>query len=87
MSDLIMGTSDFTVYNDHFENITNEYIDKVSYSKKSVNKDNDLKHLSCGFTRIVIETDEDNPMAIAVIEDENIEVIKGYRVRLRPKYD
>lgn len=40
-----------------------------------------------GWTKIVIETDEDNPVTIATITEEKKEVAAGYRVRLTPKYD
>lgn len=38
-------------------------------------------------TKIVVETDEANPVTIARISDEDIEVADGYRVRLTPIYD
>ena len=34
---------------------------------------------------IVIETDEENPVIIAELTQEEIRALKGYRVRLRPK--
>lgn len=40
-----------------------------------------------GWTRIVVETDEENPVTIATITEEEKEVAAGYRVRLTPKYD
>lgn len=40
-----------------------------------------------GYTRIVVETDEDNPKTIAEITKELITPADGYRVRLTPKYD
>lgn len=37
--------------------------------------------------KITVETDEKNPVTIAVITNENgIDVTEGYRVRLTPKY-
>lgn len=33
---------------------------------------------------IVVETDEENPTTIAIITNENIDCIKGYRVRVKP---
>jgi hypothetical protein len=33
---------------------------------------------------IVVETDEENPTTIATITNENIDCIKGYRVRVKP---
>ncbi len=43
--------------------------------------------LSGQFTKLVIETDMDNPVTIATISSGNVEVADGYRVRLTPKYD
>lgn len=40
-----------------------------------------------GYTRIVVETDEDNPKTIAEITNELITSADGYRVRLTPEYD
>lgn len=40
-----------------------------------------------GYTRIVVETDEDNPKTIAEITKELITSADGYRVRLTPEYD
>ncbi len=39
------------------------------------------------FTKIIIETDEENPVTIAEITSEEINPADGYRVRLTPKYD
>ena len=39
-----------------------------------------------GWTRIVVETDEENPTPIATITEDNIEMADGYRVRERPDY-
>lgn len=39
------------------------------------------------YTKIVVETDEKNPTTIATITQDEIIVVKGYRVRLTPKYD
>lgn len=39
------------------------------------------------YTKIVVETDEKNPITIATITEKNIEVADGYRVRMTPKYD
>ena len=39
-------------------------------------------------TKIVIETDEENPKTIAVITDDGDEFLAdGFRVRYTPKYD
>ena len=40
-----------------------------------------------GWTRIIVETDEENPTPIATITEDNIEIADGYRVRERPDYD
>ena len=40
-----------------------------------------------GITRVIIETEGENPKTIAVITADNIEPAEGYRVRMRPSYD
>ena len=40
-----------------------------------------------GYTLLVIETDEENPVTIASVDADSINVAQGYRVRLRPSYD
>ena len=40
-----------------------------------------------GWTRIIVETDEENPVTIATITADETDVADGYRVRLRPDYD
>ena len=40
-----------------------------------------------GYTKIVVETDEENPVTIATVDADDIEVVDGYRVRLTPEYD
>lgn len=39
-----------------------------------------------GIDRIIIETDEENPVAIAEITENEIVLADGYRARLRPDY-
>ena len=39
------------------------------------------------YTKIVVETDEKNPVTIAVIQSNFVDTTDGYRVRLTPKYD
>ena len=39
------------------------------------------------YTKIVVETDEDDPKVIAEITPSDITPADGYRVRLTPKYD
>ncbi|MFS1134097.1 hypothetical protein [Enterococcus hirae] len=39
------------------------------------------------YTKIVVETDEQNPKTIAVITADDIEPSEGFRVRVTPKYD
>lgn len=43
--------------------------------------------LSPNYTKLVIETDEENPVIIAEITNEDVEAYNGYRVRLTPSYD
>lgn len=49
------------------------------------NKNPKAKQLD--YTKIVVETAEKNPVTIATIDADNIEVSEGYRVRLTPIYD
>lgn len=37
-------------------------------------------------TRLILETDEENPVSIVVIDYNEIQLAKGYRARLRPNY-
>lgn len=37
-------------------------------------------------TKLVVETDEKNPVTIAVITNDGIDVAVGYRVRVTPEY-
>lgn len=39
------------------------------------------------YTKIVVETDEEKPVTIAVIQSNSVDTVKGYRVRLTPKYN
>lgn len=39
------------------------------------------------YTKIVIETDEENPITIAVITADDVRPANGYRVRLTPTYE
>ena len=39
------------------------------------------------YTRIVVETDEENPVQVAIVESDNVHAAEGYRVRLTPKYN
>lgn len=45
--------------------------------------DNSLKD----YTRIVVETDDENPTTIAEITADDINSADGFRVRLTPVYD
>jgi len=37
-------------------------------------------------THIIVETDEENPVPIATLTNDFIDVADGYRVRLKPVY-
>lgn len=39
------------------------------------------------YTKIAVETDEENPKTIAVITADDIEPCEGFRVRMTPRYD
>lgn len=47
----------------------------------------ELKILSDQFTKIVVETDEEDPVTIAVITADLADAGNGYRVRMTPTYD
>lgn len=38
------------------------------------------------YTRIIVETSEENPITIATITTDNV-TVAGYRVRLMPEYN
>lgn len=38
-------------------------------------------------TKIVVETNEEEPKTIAVITADDVDVAEGFRVRLTPKYE
>lgn len=40
-----------------------------------------------GWTRIIVETDEKDPVVIATITADETDVADGYRVRFRPVYE
>lgn len=37
------------------------------------------------FKKIIIETDEKNPKTIATITETSVELVNGYRIRIKPK--
>lgn len=39
------------------------------------------------YTRLIVETDEEKPVTIAEITEDDAIAAEGYRIRLRPKYD
>lgn len=39
------------------------------------------------YTKVVVETDEENPTTIATVTSEDVVVADGYMVRLTPEYD
>lgn len=39
------------------------------------------------YSKIVVETDDKNPITIAEITAEDVKIADGYRARLTPKYD
>lgn len=36
------------------------------------------------YSQVIIETDEENPITIATITNEDIDCAEGYRVRVKP---
>ncbi len=39
------------------------------------------------YTKIIVETDEENPVTVAEITAESVDPAEGYRIRLTPRYD
>ena len=39
------------------------------------------------WTRVIIETEEKNPKPIAVITNDNFELVEGFKIRLLPSKD
>lgn len=39
------------------------------------------------YTKVVVEEDTENPVPIATVTEDEVEVAEGYRVRLTPCYD
>lgn len=58
----------------------------ISRLRKRVKKLKEAKTLK-DYTKIVIETDEENPITIAVITADDVRPANGYRVRLTPTYE
>ncbi|MBZ4662809.1 MAG: hypothetical protein JG776_491 [Caloramator sp.] len=48
---------------------------------------NRINILSELYTRLIVETDEENPVTIAEITENDAIPAVGYRIRLKPKYD
>ena len=40
-----------------------------------------------GVYKIVVETDEENPVTVAEITAESVDPAEGYRIRLIPRFD
>ena len=59
-------------------NVPIEYLLKPEIKNNGTLKD---------WTKIVVETDEENPVTIATITDGKTEVAGGYRVRMTPDYN
>ena len=39
---------------------------------------------SLDYEYVIVETDEENPITIAIISNDNIDTVDGYRVRVKP---
>lgn len=60
---------------------------KVVSEKLSIPNMYSRGYLKGEFTQIVVETDENNPITIAEIKDNDIDFANGYRVRLTPTHN
>lgn len=67
----------------------NYYIIKVKHEKiKQERRERELEAQNLkDYTKIIVETEEENPITIAEITRDEINVADGYRVRMTPKYD
>lgn len=45
-----------------------------------------MEGIIAGIIKITVETDEENPVTIAQITENEINVADGYRVRMKPDY-
>lgn len=52
-----------------------------------MDKSKSLNILSGEYTKIVVETDEENPITIAEITESDAIPADGYRIRLTPNYE
>lgn len=69
---------------EHFKEI-NDIAGVIECINECEEKDGNL---TGGFTRIIVETDEENPTTIVTILDDDIVFSSdGYRTRMRPRYD
>lgn len=50
--------------------------------EKFINETNNEDEPMVNWTRIIVETEEKNPKPIAVITNDNFELVKGFQVRL-----
>ena len=52
--------------------------------EKFINKTNSEDKPMVNWTRVIIETEEKNPKPIAVITNDNFELVEGFKIRLLP---
>lgn len=55
--------------------------------EKFINKTNSEDKPMVNWTRVIIETEEKNPKPIAVITNDNFELVEGFKIRLSPSKD
>ena len=53
--------------------------------EKFINKTNSEDKPMVNWTRVIIETEEKNPKPIAVITNENFELVKGLKIKQLPR--
>lgn len=58
----------------------------TNYIGKESKKLKEEKNLG-DYTKVVVETDEENPTTIAIITNNDVKLSDGYRVRLTPEYN
>lgn len=55
--------------------------------EKLIKETQDTDEPMNNWTRVIIETEEKNPKPIAVITNDNFELVEGFKIRLLPSKD
>lgn len=69
------------------KNLKAEELPGMDEIEKFINKTNSEDKPMVNWTRVIIETEEKNPKPIAVITNDNFELVEGFKIRLLPSKD